>query len=171
MTHSVKLPDAMPEISVPTLLIVCDAHHCRLIDVGGHTLIEQEQLDSVELTHSDRQDITTGFGGAMAGIGDEHHAEDHRLTGFAKMILEKASAIVVTQKIEAIYLSAPSKMLSEIKKHLSGSFTKILKSTIDGTFMKESATDILLRFCPDLKISVQELRDQENYSSKKHLPK
>lgn len=166
----------MPEIDKPTLLIVADAHHCRFIDVGGHTLLEKETMDSKELLHTDRQDVqpspaSMGKGGMMSGVGEEHHAEENRLRDFAKMLNEHTSVVIAEQKIEAVYLAAPSRFLSEIKKNMPAAVTKVLKSTIDGNFVKEPAIEILLRFRPDLEESVQKLRDLENYSSKKHLPK
>ena len=170
MTHSAKLPDAMPEIDTPTLLVVSDAHHCRFIAVGGHTLVEEEELHAPELKHTDRQTVNMGPGGA-SGVGDEHHAEDHRLREFAIAIAGRASALVERQKVGAVFMAASSRLLSELKKHLPQAVTKALKSTIDGNFVKESATEILARFRPDLEQSVKKLRDLENYSSKKHLPK
>lgn len=171
MTHPIKLPDAMPDITAPTLLVVCDSHHCRFIDVGGHTIVEQEKLDSKESKHTDRQSTKVGPSGGTVGIGDDHHAEEHRLTDFAKMVTDRIVEATAEQKIEALYIAAPSRLLSEMKKHSCSESKKILKSTIDGTFVKEPALEILMRFRPDLQLSVQKLRDQENYSSKKHLPK
>ncbi len=176
MSHPTKLPDAMPDIVSPTLLIVCDSHHCRFIDVGGHTLLEKEGVDSKELVHTDRQDSqpspsSFGKGGMMSGVGEEHHAEENRLRDFAIMIVDRMTALVGQQGIESVYLSAPSRLLSEIKKHMPATLTKVLKSTIDGIFIKESNIEVLKRFRPDLDSSVVKLRDMENYSSKKHLPK
>lgn len=170
MPNSLKLPDAMPEIEAPTLLVVCDSHHCRLIDVGGHTVLEHGSLDSGELKHADRQSTKVGPSGGV-GIGDNHHAEDQRLTSFAKTILERVGTLVASQKIEALFVAAPSRLLSALKKQMPEATKRVLKSAIDGTFVKESAIDVLMRFRPDLHSSVQKLRDMENYSSKKHLPK
>ncbi len=170
MSNSLKLPDVMPDITPATLLVVCDSHHCRFIDVGGHTIVEQQVLDSDELKHADRQSTKIGPGGGV-GIGDDHHAEDQRLSNFAKAIMVRIVEATAAQKIEALYIAAPSRLLSQMKKHSCPESKKMLKSAIDGTFVKESAIDVLLRFRPDLKASVQKIRDQENYSSKKHLPK
>ena len=107
----------------------------------------------------------------MSGVGEEHHAEENRLRDFAIMIVDRMTALVGQQGIESVYLSAPSRLLSEIKKHMPATLTKVLKSTIDGIFIKESNIEVLKRFRPDLDSSVVKLRDMENYSSKKHLPK
>ncbi len=170
MSNSLKLPDVMPDIVPATLLVVCDSHHCRLIDVGGHTIVEHGSVDSGELKHADRQSTKVGPSGGV-GIGDDHHAEDQRLTNFSKTILERVGTLIASQKIEALYLAAPSRLLSVLKKQMPEAMKKVLKSAIDGTFVKESAIDVLMRFRPDLESSVLKLRDQENYSSKKHLPK
>lgn len=155
MTHQTKLPDAMPEIASPTLLIVADAHHCRFIAVGGHAIAEEEELQAKELLpHEDK----------------DSQADENRLRDFAVMIVTRAELLISQQNIEAVYLSGPSRLLSDIKKHLSLTVSKVLQSTIDGTFIKESPLDILARFRPDLEASVQKLHEQENYSAKKHLP-
>ena len=46
MSKTIRLPDAMPDVDKPTLLVVCDSHQCRLLDVGGHAIAEKELLES-----------------------------------------------------------------------------------------------------------------------------
>lgn len=162
----------MPEIVTPTLFVVCDSHHCRFFDAGGHTLMEKEDIHSREPNYTDRQGSKpSGKGGMMIGVGESDQVEDHRLHEFANVIAGRIGAIVTEQKIGAVYLSAPGKFLSQLKKHLPKAVEKIVESAVDGNFVKESPLALLIRFRPDLKESVQELHDMENYSAKKHLPR
>lgn len=172
MPHSIRLPDAMPEIITPTLFVVCDAHHCRFFDAGGHTLALKEDIHSREPHFTDRQGSKpSGRGGMMIGIGESDQIEDHRLREFANVVATRLGAIVTEQSIGVMYLSAPGKFLSQLKRHLPKAVEKLVESAVDGNFVKESALDLLVRFRPDLKAAVQELRNRENYSAKKHLPK
>jgi protein required for attachment to host cells len=169
MSNSITLPDVMPEITEPTLLVVCDSHHCKLFNVGGHTILMKEEVTSDEPHFTDRQS-TKQSGGSSIGIGETEQIEENRLRTFANMLIARLEAIIKEQKISALYLSAPSKFLSLLKKDMPKSLSPLLTSIIDGNFVKESPRDILVRFRPDLEASVQALRSEENYSSKKHLP-
>jgi protein required for attachment to host cells len=161
----------MPEIKRPTLLVVCDSHKCRLIDVGGRTLLEKEILESKEEKFTDRRDTVRGPSGIMSGVGDLNQADLHRLKDFANAVSKHIDQSLRTQKIGEMYLAAPGKFLSILTDHLSVAAKKVLCKKIEGNFIKEPSTEILLRFIPELKTAVESLRDQENYSTRKHLPK
>ncbi len=172
MPHTIKLPDAMPAIDRPTLLVVCDSHHALLYDVGGHTMLMKEEIASTEHTSSDRQSSKpTGKGGHVVGVGENSQVEEHRLHEFANTLLARIASIVASQKIDVVHLSAPSKFLSQLKKSLPKALATHLQSQIDGNFVKEAPLQTLARFRPDLHRAMQDLRDQENYSTSKHLPK
>ncbi len=172
MTHPMILPDAMPDIHSPTLLVVCDTHHCRFINAGGRSLVMTEEVKSHEHEFTDRQGSKpSGKGGSMIGLGDINQVEDHRLKEFANTVTQRMAHLAQTQKVESIYVSAPGKFLSALNHHMTKPLQELLEETIDGNFVKESPLDVLLRFRPDLKAAADDLRDQENYSSKKHLPK
>ena len=176
MSHTVRLPDAMPDVDKPTLLVVCDSHHCRLLDVGGHTIAEKEVIESAEPEFSDKQGQTrspagmTG-GGMVSGTGDMNPIEKHRMKAFANDLMKHIEKSVREQGIQAVHISAPAKFLSEIRAHMTPAIQKILMQEIDGNFVKEAGIEILVRFRPDLKEAVKALRDQENYSAKNHPPK
>jgi protein required for attachment to host cells len=170
MPNPIKLPDAMPDVDKPTLLVVCDSHHCRLFDVGGHTLLEKETIRSSEPRYTDRQDSVMS-GGKSIGVGENDQVEDHRLHEFANAVVDHLTKTVTQQKIGELHISAPGKFLSQLKKHLTKPQQAILKNAIDGNFVKESPLAILVRFRPDLEEAVKALRDQENYSPKKQPPK
>ncbi len=178
MTRTIKLPDAMPEITARTLLVVCDAHHCKFFDVGGHSLMEKEEVHSEEAHHTDHQtsahgaSASGGKGGKSIGVGgDTNTIEEHRQKGFANVVMKRVGQLIREQKVEDFYLAAPGKFLSHLKHDLPKDIEKILESAIDGNFVKESPLAILSRFRPDLKASLADLHDQENYSTKNHLPK
>lgn len=172
MPHSIQLPDAMPEITTPTLLVVCDSHHCIFFGAGGHTLALQEDVHSREPNFTDRQGSKPrGKGGVMIGIGESDQVEDHRLHEFANVVAGRIGTIVTGQKIGAVHVSAPGKFLSQLKKHLPKAVEKLVESAVDGNFVRESPLALLIRFRPDLRAAVQELRNRENYSAKKHLPR
>ena len=170
MSHPIKLPDISPEITSPTLLVVCDNHHCKLYDVGGHTILAKEEITSAEAHYTDRQGSKVG-GSGVVGVGESDQVEEHRQREFANKLIARIEHVVRDQKIVDLYLSAPGKFLSHLKKDLPKSLSKVLETAIDGNFVKESPASVLARFRPDLKAAVDELHDQENYSSKKHLPK
>ena len=175
MPHQVRLPDAMPEIKTPTLLAVCDSHHCKLIDVGGHTLVEKEIIESKEETFTDAQGrmrapAAMGKGGMVSGVGDLNPAEKNRMRTFANTIAQRLAQIIREQGIKEVYISAPTKFLSVLREHIPSSTREVIAAK-EGNFIKEPLLEILLRFRPDLEQTREALRDQENYSSKKHLPK
>ncbi len=171
MSTTIHLPEAMPEITSRTLLVVCDAHHCSVFDIAGHTLMLKEEIRSHEPRDEDRQSISHGKGGATIGVGEHTHVEEHRLHEFAHTVSARMATLVSAQKIEAVYLAAPGKFLSLLKKNLATSVAKLLEAAIDGNFAKEPPLQTFARFRPDLKAAMDELRGEENYSSKKHLPK
>ncbi len=171
-----KLPDAMPDVDVPTLLVVCDSHQCKLIDVGRHTLLVSEEIHSKENTFTDHEGryqspAAGGRGGIMGGTGDLNPLEKNRLREFANVVAEHVKHVVDQQGIEEWYLSAPDKFMPVLKKDLSAPLTKKLKGAIIGNFYKESPPDLLVRFKPEMKEAMKRLKDEENYSPSKHLPK
>ena len=171
MTSTIRLPDAMPDVSRPTLLVVCDSHHCRFLNVGGHAIVEKETLSSSEPVFTDRQDSFGGRGGTAVGVGEKDQVESHRLKEFSNTVVKHLEGVVRSEKVEALHIAAPGKFLSSLKDHLSTALTKILVQTIDGNFAKEQPLALLVRFRPDLKAAVEKLRDQENYSPSNLPPK
>jgi len=176
MSHTVRLPDAMPDVEKPTLLVVCDSHHCRLLDVGGHAIAEKEMIESKEPKHSDREGrnqspAAFGKGGMVSGTDSVNQVEKNRMREFANELMKNIEQSVREQGIQAVHISAPAKFLSVIRTHMTPAIHKILMQEIDGNFVKEPSIEILVRFRPDLKEAVKALRDQENYSAKKHPPK
>lgn len=171
MPTSVTLPDAMPDVAEPTLLVVCDSHHCRFINAGGRSLVEKESVESKERHDTDRESQMSGPTGMTSGSSDRNQFEDNRLKTFANDVVSHIASAVNTQKVTSIYLSAPGRVLSEIKHHLSKPQSALLSVVLDGTFVKESALDLLIRFRPDILESAENLRDQENYSPAKRPPK
>lgn len=171
MPTTVTLPDAMPDIAEPTLLVVCDSHHCRFINAGGRSLAEKESVMSKERHDTDRESQMSGPSGMTSGSSDRNQFEDNRLKTFANDVVSHIASAVNTQKIGSIYLSAPGRVLSEIKNHLSKPHSALLSVVVDGTFVKEPAIDLLIRFRPDLLESAEHLRDQQNYSSANQPPK
>lgn len=161
----------MPDVAKPTLFLVCDSHQCRLFDVGGHAVVEKETLQSKEPKFTDRQGTKPGKGGMMIGLGDTNPLEDNRLKEFANVLMKHVDQVIREQKIEAIYISAPSKFLSVLRDHHTASVKKVLKKEIDGNFVKEHPLELLARFRPDLAEAVKALRSQENYSPGNQLPK
>ena len=171
MTVTAHLPDAMPDITSKTLLVVCDSHHCVLADVGGHTIMQKEVIKSSEDHATDRPGSKMSPSGTNVSLGEHSEVEENRLRTFASAISKAIDTAVASQGIEEIFISAPGKFLSILKKHLSTSAEKMLVSTADGNYVKEPLVEVLMRFRPDLKEGLSALRDMENYSSKKHLPK
>jgi protein required for attachment to host cells len=171
MSKPIHLPDAMQELSEPALLVVCDSHEARFIDAGGRTLVEKETLKSKEPKHDEPESVMRGPSGVMSGTGDRNQYEDNRLRQFSNEIVVRIEEAVKTQGIKKLYISAPGRTLSVLKDHLPKPTAMLLDVVLDGIFIKEPSIEILLRFRPDLAESVQKLRDQENYSTKKHLPK
>ena len=177
MTSSIRLPDAMPDVSRPTLLVVCDTHHCRLLDVGGHVIVEKAELASREHEFTDRQDRKPGpsahggQGGSMMGVGETDQLEEHRLKEFANTLVKHLEELVRSQKIDALHLSAPGKFLAAVKKDLTAELKKVTVQTLDGNYVKEPPLALLVRFRPDLKEAVEKLRSEENYSPKNQPPK
>lgn len=166
----------MPDIDKPTLLVVCDSHHCRLLDVGGHAIVEKEILKSKEAEHTDRASQTHspgsfGKGGMISGPDDANQFEKNRMRTFANDLIKHIEQSVREQGILAVHISAPAKFLSVVRAHMTPAIQKILLQEIDGNFIKEPSIEILVRFRPDLREAVKALRDQENYSPRKHLPK
>jgi protein required for attachment to host cells len=173
---TVRLPDAMPEITKKTLLVVCDTHHCMFIDAGGHALTEKETVESKETQTSEhpgtkQSPAAMGKGGMISGVDDPNQQESNRLKNFANEVSRHIDASVSSQGIEELYISAPGKFLSVLKTHLSTKAAGLVAQALDGNFMKEPPAAILVRFRPDLKDAIKELRDGENFSAKKHLPK
>lgn len=167
-----RLPDAMPDVEKPTLLVVCDSHHCKFIDVGNHTLLVAEVVDSSEPTHSDKPGrFKSPSGAAMGGLEDPNPVEEHRLRAFAGTVCDHMTNAVQHQGIQEIYLAAPGKFLSMLKSHFSPALKKAIRETMDGNYAKEAPRDVLLRFMPELKEALAKIRDEENFSTKKHLPK
>ena len=169
MSHPIHLPGAYPEITSPTLLVICDAHHCNLFDLGGHTLMLKEEIRSKEHVYTDHQTVHASSGSPV-GLGENDQIEAHRLHEFTNTLGACLAKVVAAQKIESVYLSAPGKFLSHLTSHLPAIVSKMLVSTIDGNFVKEPPLETLARFRPDLKTAMQELRNGENYSTKNHLP-
>jgi protein required for attachment to host cells len=171
MSRPVNLPDAMPDVKKPTLLLVCDTHHCKFIDVGGHRIVEQEIVESKEEKYTDRQTSVRGPSGVLSGVGDATQAEQNRLRDFASTVGKRLDQAVRSLKIKEIHIAAPARLLSYLKKYLSKEVAKLVLSEIDGNYVKEPLLKVLLRFRPDLEQSLEALRDEENYSPKRHLPK
>lgn len=176
MSQTIRLPDAMPDVDKPTLLVVCDSHHCRLLDVGGHAIAEKEMIESKESEYSDREGRTQspaafGKGGMVSGTDDINQVEKNRMRTFANELIKHIEQSVREQGIQAVHVSAPAKFLSVIRAHMTPVIHKILMQEIDGNFVKEPAIEILVRFRPDLKEAVKALRDQENYSPRNQPPK
>lgn len=170
-SRSVRLPEAMPEIEKPTLLVVCDTHRCKLVDVGGHTLVEEEILESKEEVFTERKNLMGSPTGGMSGTEDMNQIEWNRLRDFANVLVKRLAIIVREQKIGEVYLSAPGKFLAVLKKHLPKELTKIVRNELDGNFVKEPMKKVLLRFRPDLTESLRKLKEEENYSAKRQPPK
>ncbi len=176
MPHSIRLPDAMPDVDKPTLLVVCDSHQCRVLDVGGHAIAEKEMIESKEAEFTDKQGqmrspAGMGMGGMISGTGDMNQFEKNRMKTFANDLMKHIEKAVREQGIQAVHISAPAKFLSVIRSHMTPMIQKILMQEIDGNFVKEPGIEILVRFRPDLKEAVKALRDQENYSPRKQPPK
>lgn len=176
MSQTVRLPDAMPDVDKPTLLVVCDSHRCRLLNVGGHSIQEKEIVDSKGVEYSDREGriqspAAFGKGGMVSGTDDLNQVEKNRMREFANDLVKHVELSIREQGIQAVHISAPAKFLSVMRAHMTPAIHKILMQEIDGNFVKEPAIEILVRFRPDLKEAVKALRDQENYSPKKHPPK
>ncbi len=176
MPHTVRLPDAMPDVEKPTLLVVCDTHNCRLLNVGGHAIVEKELLESKEAEYSDKPSRTQspaafGKGGMFSGTDDMNQFEKNRLNTFAHAVIKHIETSIREQGILAVYLSAPAKFLSVLRSHMTPAIQKMLMLEIDGNFVKEPSIEILVRFRPDLAEAVTSLRNQENYSPGKQLPK
>ena len=170
MSKPIRLPDAMPDVEKPTLLVVCDSHHCRLLVVGGHSIVEQETIDSREPEYSDRQGSKPGPG-SVVGIGETNQVEASRMKTFANTVMKRLSEVIRSQKIQSMHLSAPSKALASFKDHMTTDVKQVTVQTLDGHYVKESALQVLVRFRPDLKDAVAALRDEEGFSPRKHLPK
>lgn len=167
----------MPDIEKPTLLVVCDTHQCKFIDVGGHTLLLGAQIESKAVTFTDSKEsrfqspAAMGKGGMISGAEDTNQLEKNRLREFAHQVIAHTVNAVQKQGIEAVYVSAPGKFLAVLRADLPKSIAKTVKDMHEGNFFKEAPIDVLLRFRPDLKSAAKKLKDQENYSSKKHLPR
>lgn len=171
MKNATQLPDAMPDVDTPALLVVCDTHHCRFMNVGGHMIVEKAQVESKENTFSDRETSVRGPSGVTSGLGDKNNAEESRLKSFANMVVKAMDQSVREQKIEQVHISAPGKFLSVLKDHLPKAMQTLVQNTLDGNYVKEHQLDLLVRFRPDLKQAVADLRAQENYSPKNVPPK
>lgn len=176
MTHLTHLPDAMPDIEKPTLLVVCDTHHCRFIDAGHHTIAFQGGVHSKENTFTDHEGrsqspAAMGKGGMISGNNELDQVEGNRLHEFSNVVSRHLDHLIAMQGIQEVFIAAPDKFLAELKKHLSKHTQTLIRKIIDGNFMHENMHQILIRFRPDLEEAIKKLRDQENYSSKKHLPR
>lgn len=166
----------MPSVQRRTLLVVCDGHHCVFIDVGGHTMLIGESVESKEATFTDHEGRTQspaafGKGGLVSSMSDLNLVERNRLREFANTLIKNITHAIEQRGIEEWHLSGPDKFLSVLTEHLPASLRKNLKSVVKGIFVKEPAHDLLVRFRPDLERSAEQLRDQENYSPAKRPPK
>ena len=176
MKNSAHLPDAMPDIEKPTLIVICDSHHCRFIELGKHTLMGDGEIVSKEETFTDHEGrfqspAAVGKGGMISGGGDLNQAEDNRLHEFSNQAAKRIHDIVMQKGIAQLYLSAPNKFLPLLKKHLHTDVSKILKAALDGNYVKETPKQLLTRFMPELEREVQKLKDMEGYGGGKNLPK
>lgn len=165
----------MPEIEKPTLLVVCDSHHCRFVDLGGHTMLFNGIIKSKENTYTDHEGRTmspaaVGRGGMTSSNSTVDRAEDERLHEFSNAVSSHIDHLVQLQGIQEVYLAAPDKFLAELKKHVSKPTMKLISKTIDGNFMHEHIHETLIRFRPDLADAIRKLKEDENYSERKHLP-
>jgi protein required for attachment to host cells len=107
----------------------------------------------------------------LSGTADLNQIEKNRLRDFANVVVKRLGLVVREQKIQEIHLSAPAKFLSVMKTHLTKELTKIVRTTLDGNFVKEPVKDVLLRFRPDMVEAVKSLKEQENYSMRKQPPR
>lgn len=176
MPSPIRLPDAMPTVDIPTLLVVCDAHRCRFLTVGGHQIAEEDALESKQDQFTDKEGQTRspasfGKGGMTSGMKDLNPVEENRLKIFANALVKRLEQLIREQKTGELHLSAPGKFLSVVRDHLTPEIKKVTKQTVDGNFTKESPIDLLARFRPDLKDAVKNLRNQESYSPKNRPPK
>lgn len=176
MSTPIKLPDAMPDVAHPTLLVVCDTHHCRFITIGGHSMAEETPLKSEEHHHEGVDGRTQspsafGKGGMISGMSDPNQSDEHRMKTFANALVKYLDQFIRQQKIQVVHFSAPGKFLSVLRDHLNPAIKNVTKQTIDGNFAKESPFDLLARFMPHLAEAVKALHDQENYSPKNRPPK
>ncbi len=172
----VHLPDAMPDVSKPTLLVVCDTHHCQFIDVGNHTLVVNGTVKSKEPSFSDHEGsyqspAARGMGGIMGGLSEPNKIEQNRLREFANDVCTHLAHVVQQQGIAEVYLSAPNKFLGVLDAHLTPALKKLVKTKLEGNFVKEPPRDTLIRFRPDLEQALKDLRDLEGYSARKLPPK
>ncbi len=161
----------MPDVEQPTLLVVCDTHHCKFIDVGNHTLLVGDTVESKEHESRERPGIGYSPAGMIGGVSEDTKIEGNRLREFANDVALHIAHVAQRQSIEQVYVSAPGKFLSILKDHFSKPVAKMVAKTIDGNFVKEAPRDVLLRFRPDLEKARQKLRDEENYSAKNKPPK
>lgn len=171
MPKPVHLPDAMQEVTEPALLVVCDSQDARFIDAGGRTLVEKEMVEHKEKGYDEPESTMRGPSGVVSGTADRNQLEDNRLREFANIIAARIESSVKTQGIKHIYVSGPGRVLAVLRDKLSKPTAVLLDVVLEGNYVKEPALDVLLRFRPDLAESVQKLRDQENYSTKKKFPK
>ena len=157
----------MPEISEPTLFIVCGNHECRLVGAKGRMIFEEQPFRGKELEYSDRETQLRGPSGITSGSGgDRNMAEENRIREFTHKLTEHVASMVQTQGIKAIYLAAPGKILSAIRKHLKPALQKLVKVELEGLFLKEPPLELLQRFRPDIVKAVSDLHAQENFSAK-----
>ncbi len=171
MPTSQRLPDAMPDVEKPTLLVVCDTHHCMFIDVGNHALMVAATVESKEHKSTERPSLAYSPSGMIGGLDESTKVERNRLREFAGDVCKHIDQMLAKQGALEVYVSAPGKFLAVLKERLSTAAAKQVRAMVDGNFVKEPPKDILLRFRPDLEKGMQNLRDQEGYSPKKHLPK
>lgn len=171
MSYSIRLPDAMPDVSALTLLVVCDAHQCRLLNLGGHALVEKEVLQSQEPEFDERQNLAMSPSGSLHGVGEINQVEENRLKKFATVLVEHLEHAVRDQKIESVHLSAPGKFLSIVRDHLTPALTAVMKKMVDGNFVKEQGLELLVRFRPDLSQAVADFHNQESYSPGNQPPR
>ncbi len=171
MNKELHLPDSMPAINQPTLFVVSGTHECRFVGASGRTLFEEDVLTSHEHEFTDHQTEMRGPSGVTSGVGDHNQVEQHRLREFAHAIIKRIEHSVREGKVEAIYITAPDKMLAQLKKEMTPSLEKVIQKYLDGNFQKESVLEVALRCMPELEEEAKKLRDQENFSAKKHLPK
>lgn len=170
MSAITRIPDAMPDITPPTALVVCDGHHCRILLAGGRTIAEHDSITSVERESTERESQLRGPTGVTSGSVDFNQIEEHRLRTFANSIISTLQALHTSHGAQHLRLSAPGKLLSHVRSHLPKALQGIVEST-EAMLTKESPIALLTRFRPDLAASAQSLRDQETLGPAKQPKK
>ena len=104
-------------------------------------------------------------------------------TAFKRRLLRRAGWAVVNVNVGSeawrALRSPPARIYHSISTGYAGILGVLLKHrnqrpfmlSEHGIYVKEHALELIARFRPDLKKAVADLRAQENYSPKNHLPK